>query len=40
MNLPDPCETLHQDPRFSIRLANTGTWNEETGYNTLYSFTI
>lgn len=40
MNLPDPCETLHQDPRFSIRLANTGTWNEETGYNTLYSFTL
>ncbi|MBO4416935.1 MAG: DUF4832 domain-containing protein [Bacteroidales bacterium] len=40
LNLPDPCATLRSDPRFSIRLANEGTWQEETGFNTLYSFTI
>lgn len=40
LNLPDPCETIHNNPLFSIRLANEGTWNEETGYNQLYSFTI
>ncbi len=40
LNLPDPCETLHNNPMFSIRLANEGTWQEETGYNTLFSFTI
>lgn len=40
MNLPDPCETLRDNPLFSIRLANTGTWDENTGYNRLYSFTL
>ena len=40
LNLPDPCETLHNNPLFSIRLANEGTWQEATGYNTLYSFTL
>ena len=40
LNLPDPCETLHDNPMFSIRLANEGVWNEETGYNKLYSFTL
>ena len=40
LNLPDPCETLHTNPLFSIRLANVGVWNEETGYNKLYSFNI
>ena len=40
LNLPDPCETLHDNPLFSIRLANTGVWKEDTGYNQLYSFTI
>ena len=40
LNLPDPCATLRNDPRFSIRLANEGTWQETTGYNTLCSFTI
>lgn len=40
LNLPDPCETLHNDPRFSIRLANENTWQEETGFNTLYTFTL
>ena len=40
MNLPDPCETLRSNPLFSIRLANDGIWNEKTGYNKLYSFTL
>ena len=40
LNLPDPCSTLHDDPRFSIRLANNGTWQEDTGYNKLYSFQL
>lgn len=40
LNLPDPCETLHTNPMFSIRLANQETWDEGTGYNKLYSFTL
>ena len=40
LNLPDPYETLHDNPAFSIRLANEGTWKEDTGYNELYSFTL
>ena len=40
LNLPDPCETLHSHPYFSIRLANEGIWNEETGYNKIHSFSI
>ena len=33
LNLPDPKETLHDNPLFSIRLANDNVWSEETGYN-------
>ncbi|MBO4466409.1 MAG: DUF4832 domain-containing protein [Bacteroidales bacterium] len=33
LNLPDPETTLHDDPRYSIRLANKGIWDEETGLN-------
>ena len=40
LNLPDPCETLHDNPMFSIRLANEDTWNEETGYNLLHTFSL
>jgi hypothetical protein len=40
LNLPDPCETLRANPLFSIRLANQETWEEGTGYNKLYSFTL
>ena len=40
LNLPDPCETLRNNPLFSIRLANDGVWDEEKGYNALYSFTL
>lgn len=38
LNLPDPAETLHDNPLFSIRLANEGVWDETTGYNVLHSF--
>ena len=40
LNLPDPCETLHNNPLFSIRLANENTWQEETGFNTVYTFSL
>lgn len=40
LNLPDPCETLHDSPLFSIQFANADIWNESTGYNKLYSFTL
>lgn len=40
LNLPDPCETLHNNPLFSIRLANENTWQEETGFNTIYTFSL
>ena len=40
LNLPDPCKTLHDNPMFSIRLANEGTWVEESGYNKLYTFKL
>lgn len=40
LNLPDPEPTLHDNPRFSIQLANTGIWDEKTGYNTLKTITI
>lgn len=45
LNLPDPCENLHDNPLFSIRLANkdandNDVWEESTGYNRLYSFSL
>ena len=40
LNLPDPYPSLHDDPRFSIRLANKDCWDEETGYNYLTDITI
>lgn len=40
MNLPDPYESLHNDPRFSIRLANENVWDENTGYNYLTTVTV
>lgn len=40
LNLPDPCATLHEDPRYSIRFANTNMWDETTGYNLLKSFNL
>ncbi|UXP32244.1 DUF4832 domain-containing protein [Reichenbachiella agarivorans] len=35
LNLPDSYETLHDDPRYSIQMANTGVWESNTGYNNL-----
>lgn len=40
LNLPDPCVTLHNDPHYSIRLANKDMWDEETGYNYLTTITV
>ncbi len=40
LNLPDPEETLHDNPKFSIRLANEDMWEESTGYNKLGVITI
>lgn len=40
LNLPDPKETLHDNPLFSIRLANDDVWEDETGYNKVAEFTI
>ena len=40
LNLPDPEPTLHDNPRFSIRLANDGIWNDELGYNKIMEFNL
>lgn len=40
LNLPDPYASLHNDPRYSIRLANENMWEEATGYNYLTTVTI
>lgn len=41
LNLPDPKETLHDNPHFSIRLANEGDiWEQSTGYNKLCTFNL
>ena len=40
LNLPDPYTSLHNNPRYSIRLANKDMWEESTGYNYLTTVTI
>lgn len=40
LNLPDPASTLRENPMFSIQLANENIWDEDTGYNKLYSFNL
>ena len=40
LNLPDPYESIHNDPRFSIRLANENVWDEATGYNFIANVTV
>lgn len=40
LNLPDPEATLHDNPLFSIRLANENVWDEATGYNKVAEFTL
>lgn len=38
LNLPDARATLHDNPLYSIRLANMKLWEESTGYNKLCDF--
>ncbi len=40
LNLPDPEPTLNTRPEYSIRLANVGVWDENTGYNKLHEITV
>lgn len=40
LNLPDPCPTIHDDPRYSIRLANDRIWNETNGYNRICQISV
>lgn len=40
LNLPDPYASLHDNPAFSIRLANENVWEEATGYNKLGEITL
>lgn len=35
LNLPDAADVLRGNPDFSVRFANTGVWDEKTGYNVL-----
>jgi len=35
VNMPDAADTLRNDPRYSIRFANEGTWEAATGFNDL-----
>jgi hypothetical protein len=35
VNLPDPMSSLASNPLYSIRLANSDTWEPETGFNSL-----
>jgi hypothetical protein len=35
LNLPDPETSLRNRPEYSVRLANTGTWQADTGFNSL-----
>jgi hypothetical protein len=36
LHLPDPEKTLYKNPDYSIRMANTDVWDDETGYNDLH----
>ena len=35
VRLPDESPSLSDDPRYAIRLANDGVWNDDTGDNVL-----
>lgn len=37
--ITDPEPSLHDRPAYSIRFANVGVWNEETGLNRMLTFT-
>jgi hypothetical protein len=38
--LPDPAESLKNDPRYAIRFANEGVWEEAKGWNVLGTMTL
>ncbi|MBR1878000.1 MAG: DUF4832 domain-containing protein [Paludibacteraceae bacterium] len=40
LNLPDPYPSLHDNPLYSIRLANEDIWDEATGYNFIARVTV
>ena len=40
LNLPDGYESLANDPKFSIQLANNKVWDDKTGYNLLTEVTV
>ena len=40
LNLPDGYDSLHDNPLYSIRLANDNVWDEATGYNCLTNVKI
>lgn len=40
LNLPDPKPAINTRPEYSIRLANTNVWDENTGYNKLGEITL
>ncbi len=40
LNLPDGYQSLHDNPLFSIRLANEDIWDETTGYNFIARVTV
>lgn len=40
LNLPDHYASLHNNPLYSVRLANKDVWEEKTGYNKLGQITI
>ena len=35
LDLPDPERGLHGRPEYTIRFANDGVWEPQTGFNTL-----
>ncbi|HOO18707.1 MAG TPA: DUF4832 domain-containing protein [Paludibacteraceae bacterium] len=40
LNLPDPKSILANRPEFSIHLANNNVWDNNTGYNKIYSLKV
>lgn len=38
--LPDPADSLRNDPRYAIRFANEGIWEESKGWNILGTLTL
>ena len=40
LNLPDPYPSIHDNPLFSIRLANDNVWEAATGYNYIATINV